>query len=125
MSGAKYITYEFGVDGRYTVETGIPTFGLAPGEEYYAHRTFNHPGIDVREEMLERVKVLDFLKAVIVYFSLAQICLYHKAYEGTPDIRLLVTNELKNRKFYSLSKQINTRWESYARTLCQMQKLRL
>jgi acetylornithine deacetylase/succinyl-diaminopimelate desuccinylase-like protein len=88
---AKLVTYEFGVDGRYTVEAGIPTIGLAPGDELYAHRMFNYFGLDAKAEMLERIKLLDLFKAIIVYFMFVQACRYHRAYDKKAEIRLTAT----------------------------------
>lgn len=85
--GARPTTYEFGVDGRYTVEAGIPTIGLAPGEELYAHRTFNRHGAENNEEMFERIRISDLFRATVVYFMLVQLCAYHKTYNGTVEIK--------------------------------------
>jgi len=87
LFGAKPTTYEFGVDGRYTVEAGIPTIGLAPGEERYAHRAYKCPGIEPEEDMLEKIRISEMLKAIIVYATLIQLCTYHRTYEGLAEIR--------------------------------------
>ena len=80
-------TYEFGVDGRYTVEAGIPTIGLGPGEEHNAHRSFNHLKPEEAREMLERIRISDLFKAIVVYTVLIQLCTYHKSYDGRAEIR--------------------------------------
>jgi acetylornithine deacetylase/succinyl-diaminopimelate desuccinylase-like protein len=87
LFGATPTTYEFGVDGRYTVEAGIPTIGLAPGEEHYAHRTFNHLGAEPAQEMLERIRISELFRAIVVYAMLIQLCTYHRSYEGVAEIR--------------------------------------
>lgn len=79
---AKMTVYEFGTDGRYIVEAGIPTFGLAPGQEYYAHRSFSHPSLDISNEVFERIKVADLFRAIIIYSTLIQICDCRTGYTG-------------------------------------------
>lgn len=86
---SKQYIYEFGVDGRYTVEADIPTIGLAPGKELFAHRSFNYNVSNVEtSDFIEQLRLVDLFKAVIVYFKLLQICELGKNYDGLPVIKL-------------------------------------